>query len=243
MKILAISQARGGSKRLPGKIFMQVNGKSLLEIHLSRALLSNKISKLILATTLENSDDLTALIAEQLNIPCYRGNTDNVLDRYYQAAKKENCDYVVRITADCPLIDPELIDKVISEAVSGNYDYTSNTLHPTYPDGVDVEVFKFTTLQTAWKEATLPQDLEHVTSYIWKNSSYFDQNKFTAHSVENKINYSELRITVDEQNDFELITKLIGDLGTARNWQDYVIHLLGKPEYLKLNNHFKRSKA
>lgn len=243
MKILAISQARAGSKRLPGKIFKQLLGKSMLEIHLLRVMSSIRISKLMVATTLASDDDATEQIAKKLGLTIYRGKEDDVLDRFYQAAKNEQCDYIVRITADCPLIDPVIIDKVIEIAIGGNYDYTSNTLHPTYPDGTDVEVFKFSALQKAWKEAIQPSDREHVTPYIWRNSSYNDQSKFTSYSVENQINFSAIRITVDELVDFELIKKLMEELGTDKSWEDYTAHILTNPTYLNLNSHLKRSKA
>src|SRR5690242_17368237 len=140
MKVLAITQARTGSTRLPGKVLKEIAGKTLLEIHLERILHSKLIDKLVVATTLEKEDDEIVKVAERANVSHYRGSLENVLDRFYQAAKIYQPEWVVRLTSDCPLIDANLIDQVIVFAMNNDVDYCSNTLVPTFPDGIDIEV-------------------------------------------------------------------------------------------------------
>ena len=172
MNIIAISQARVGSKRFPSKILKKINEKSILQIHIERVLKSKKISKLIIATTTNEEDNIVYKLSNFIGVECFRGSEDDVLDRYYNAAKLYNADYIVRITSDCPLIDPELIDEVIESTVNSSYDYGNNVLFNEYPDGQDVEVIKFTVLETAWKNSLLSSEREHVTPYIWKNSPF-----------------------------------------------------------------------
>ena len=136
MKVLAITQARYGSTRLPAKILKEVNGVTLLEIHLRRILQSKMITKLKVATTDEEGSKYIIDICNKVGVEYHQGSVDDVLDRFYQTAKPENPDYVVRVTSDCPLIDPAIIDQVIKTCIDGDYDYASNTLIPTYPDGM-----------------------------------------------------------------------------------------------------------
>ena len=238
MKILAITQARVGSSRLPEKILKTINGQSLLEIHLKRILKSKKITKLKIATTNEPNSERIVSVAEKLGVETHKGSLNNVLDRFYQAARSENPDWVVRLTSDCPLIDPIEIDKVIQFAIENDLDYASNDLTPTFPDGIDVEVFKFEALVKAFNEASITSDLEHVTPYIWKNSSYKGGDLFKSDNVSNDIDYSDTRLTVDEVEDFMVIEKLIQLLGTDRPWKDYAIALEKHQEIKMLNNHF-----
>jgi len=243
MKIVAITQARIGSTRLPEKILKKINGQSLLEIHLKRILQSKMITKLKVATTTEQDTDKIVAIAENLGVEVFKGSVDNVLDRFYQTALPENPDWVVRLTSDCPLIDPVEIDKVIGFAIENNLDYASNTLEPTFPDGIDWEVFKFSALIKATKEAKLTSELEHVTPYIWKNSTFKGGSTFKSDCVMNETDYSEIRITVDTFEDFQVIEKLIELLGTEKPWMDYVIAMESNPEIKKLNDHFKRNEG
>lgn len=172
MKVIAITQARYGSSRLPGKVLKTIQGKTLLQIHLDRICKSRKIDKLIVATTAEEEANDIAILAAKLGFTSFRGSVNDVLDRFFQAIQAENADYVVRLTSDCPLIDPELIDKIIQYTIDKKLDYCSNTLDPEYPDGQDVEVFTLSALKQAWTEAKLSSEREHVTPYIWKNSSF-----------------------------------------------------------------------
>jgi spore coat polysaccharide biosynthesis protein SpsF (cytidylyltransferase family) len=243
MKILAITQARVGSTRLPRKVLKLVKGKTLLEIHLSRILQSKKISKLIVATTIESEANKIITIAKKLGVDSFKGSVNNVLERFYLAALPENPDYVVRLTSDCPLVDSHLIDGVINKCVSNKYDFVSNSLDPTFPDGMDVEVFKFSALKEAYKKAVLKSDLEHVTPYIWRNSSVKGKNRFNSFSVRCDKDFSKYRLTVDTQDDFDLIEKIIFHLGTNKRWMDYVNFLDENPELMKINDRHERNEG
>lgn len=243
MKILAITQARIGSTRLPEKILKTVNGETLLEIHLKRILKSKHITKLKVATTIERDADKIVRIANSLGVEVYKGSIDNVLERFYQTAIVEKPDWIVRLTSDCPLIDPIEIDNVINLAISKDLDYASNTLKSTFPDGMDAEVFKFSALEKAVNEANLKSELEHVTPYIWKNSSFNGGTIFQSDCFTNKIDFSHLRLTVDTLEDFLVIEKLIKLLGTDRPWMDYVKELNNHPEIKKINQLYKRNEG
>lgn len=243
MKILAITQARIGSTRLPEKIMKKINGETLLEIHLKRILQSKLITKLKVATTIEPDAIQIVDICDKLGIETYRGSLNNVLERFYMTALPELPDWIVRLTSDCPLIDPVVIDKVINHAISKNFDYVSNTLQPTYPDGIDVEVFKFTALEKAYREATLTSELEHVTPYIWKNSTYKGGSLFTSDCVVNKKDFSAIRLTVDTIDDFQVIEKLIHLLGTGKTWPEYVNKLEYSPEIKQINARYQRNEG
>lgn len=243
MKVIAITQARYGSSRLPGKILKKFGNKTLLQLHIERILQSKKINDLIVATTTEKEADQIEDIASSMNLKTFRGSIDNVLDRFYKAALNENPDYVVRVTSDCPLIDSSIIDKVVETCIANNCDYCSNTLNPTFPDGIDVEVFKFSALKRAWIEATLTSEKEHVTPYIWKNSTYKGGTLFQSISFENDVNLSNYRLTIDEESDFELLTKVIDVIGTDKNWIEYVNYLEKNNNIFEINAHIKRNEG
>lgn len=243
MKILAITQARMSSTRLPGKIIKKINEETLLEIHLKRILKSNLISKLKVATTIESDAIQIVEICNKLGLETFRGSLNNVLERFYLTALPESPDWVVRLTSDCPLIDPLVIDSVINHAISNDLDYVSNTLQPTFPDGLDVEVFKFSALKTALMEATLTSELEHVTPYIWKNSSFKGGKLFSSDCLFNEKDYSSIRLTVDTLEDFTVIYKLISCLGTDRPWLEYVEKLEKNPEIKQINAQFQRNEG
>lgn len=243
MKILAITQARIGSTRLPEKILKTINGQSLLEIHLIRIQKSKLISKLKVATTIEPDAEKIVAIANKVGVEVHKGSINNVLDRFYQTALTEKPDWVVRLTSDCPLIDPVEVDKVIQFALEKNLDYASNTLTPTFPDGIDVEVFKFSALKKAWEEAKITSELEHVTPYIWKNSTYKGSDLFKSDCVMNSIDYSAIRLTVDNIEDFQVIEALVKSKGTNKPWMEYVELLEKHPEIKKINNHLSRNEG
>ena len=172
VKTSLITQARSGSTRLPGKILKKINDESLLEIHLKRLNKCNNVSNIIVATTDKPEDKVIYDYAIDWGFNSFRGSESDVLDRFYQAVRKEKPDWIVRVTSDCPLIDPILVDKLINFAHDNNTDYCSNTLVENYPDGQDIEVFKFSALEAAWKNANLSSDREHVTPYIRNNSDF-----------------------------------------------------------------------
>jgi len=164
--ILAILQARVSSTRLPGKVLKPILGMPMLLRQIERVKQAKLIEQLLVATSDDKSDDPIEQLCRENDIACFRGSLDDVLDRFYQAAKPYQPDHIVRLTGDCPLIDPQLIDEVVVFCLSGDYDYVSNAFEPTYPDGLDVEVFRFPCLQQAWEEAELPSEREHVTLFI-----------------------------------------------------------------------------
>ena len=246
MKTLAIIQARMTSTRLPGKILMEIGGQSLLEINLRRIAETKNISKLVVATTSLPTDDKTAELVENLGFEVFRGDENDVLDRFYQAARQQSHqpDYIVRLTADCPLIDATLIDKIIQHTVENQLDYCSNTLDPHYPDGQDTEVFKTSALNRAWREAKLPSEREHVTPYIWKNSTFKEGNLFRSENYAgNGKNYGHLRMTVDEPADYELISALVEKLGTDRSWQEYADYMERHGEVREINQKQTRNEG
>lgn len=246
MKTLAIVQARMTSTRLPGKILMEVNGQSLLEINLRRIAKAQRIDGIIVATTNLPSDDKTAELVKTLGFELFRGDENDVLDRYYQAARQQpnEPDHIVRLTADCPLIDAYLIDKIIRHTVENQLDYCSNTLDPHYPDGQDAEVFKTSALNRAWREAKLPSEREHVTPYIWKNSTFKGGSLFKSENyAENGKNYGHLRMTVDEPADYELISALIEKLGVGRTWHEYAEYMERHCEVREINQNQTRNEG
>jgi len=244
MKIIAVTQARLGSTRLPKKVMKKINGKTLLEIHIHRIMKSSLINSIIIATTSKKEDDIINKEADKLNIKCYRGNENDVLDRYYNAVKNENPDYIVRLTSDCPLIDGKLIDKIIFEAINNKVDYCSNTLIESYPDGQDIEVFTYQALKKAWKESKLKSEREHVTPYIKKNSNFYNLKKFKVKNVALKHSaYVNVRITIDEIEDFAVIKMLIDKLGFNDNWESYAKLYVENKNIYNNNIHISRNEG
>jgi len=246
MKVIAVTQARVGSTRLPEKVLKTINGKTLLEMHLERLLKSKRIDQIIVATTCEPNAELIKKIAEKLGVQVYQGSTDDVLDRFYQAVKNEEVNYVVRLTADCPLIDASLVDQLIDFMLLHKVDYVSNTLKPSFPDGQDIEVFTLQALEKAWISSNLKSEREHVTPFIWKNSSYFQQPLFTSLNYSCEVDHSAVRLTVDEQRDFDTIQQLVLQLGSYASWQEYAnyyaIHAAQMPNsIIRRNEGYEKS--
>ena len=243
MDVLAITQARTGSTRFLNKVLKTIKGKSLLEIHLKRILKSKKISKLVVATTIKEEDKIISKIASKIGVESFKGSEHDVLDRYYNTAKKYNPKWIVRLTSDCPLIDARLIDQVINKAQMDNLDYCSNTLIEAYPDGQDIEVFKFNSLEIAWSKAKLISDREHVTPYIKNNSSYFQGKIFKSNNFPSHKNYNKVRLTVDEKEDFKVIEYLINKLGFDARWIDYTNEYLKNNYISSLNKNVERNEG
>lgn len=198
--ILGILQARTSSSRLPGKVLLPVAGAPMLERQIERLQRARRIDKLVLATSDLPEDAVIADLADRLGIGSYRGSLNDVLDRYRQAAAPYAPQHIVRVTGDCPLADWDIIDRTITFAVEGRYDYASNTLSPTWPDGLDVEVATFASIDTAWREATRPLEREHVMPFITSRP-----DRFRLGSFENDRDLSELRWTVDEPADYAFV--------------------------------------
>ena len=187
-KIIVIIQARVGSTRLSSKVLLDLEGRTVLERVVERTKKSEFVSDVIVATTVAAADLKIADLCASKGIRAYRGSENDVLDRYYQAAKLFEASHVVRITADCPLIDPKVIDDVLKLHLKEKSDYTTNTIKETFPDGEDVEVFTFAALTKAWKDAALSSEREHVTPYIRNHPEIFKHS-----NLENRDCFAENR--------------------------------------------------
>ena len=231
IEVLAIIQARYNSTRFPGKVLKKINNTTILEILIKRLSKSKYISKIIVACSKNEKDKAILNICKKLGINYFTGSEDDVLERFYKAAKKFKGENIVRITGDCPLIDPQTIDDVISNFFSNNVDYASNTNPPTFPDGFDVEVFKFSTLKEAYIKARQSTEREHVTPFIINNK------KFKKFNLKYPTDYSSLRLTLDEKEDFVLIAKIIKYFKNNLNFNlKNILDLYKKKKNFFLNN-------
>ena len=234
-----IIQARMGSSRLPGKVLMKSgNGMSLLYHVINQLRHCSKVKNLVIATTTNQEDDEIEKFADNNSVNVFRGSEKDVLDRYFQCAKKYSFSTIVRITSDCPLIDPQIVDKVIERFFSGNYDYATNTLIRTFRIGTDAEVFSFNALETAWKNAQLPSEREHVTPHLR------NKGNFKTINVENDTNISNLRLTVDRIEDFELINEILNNLSINPIHLENILELFSrKPELIEINKHINNNEG
>lgn len=231
--ISAIIQARMLSTRLPGKVMADIEGKSLLLHVIERVRKAKKIDTIIVATTNKKDDQKIIAICKKAGVKTFIGSEDDVLDRYYQAAKKNNSDIVVRVTPDDPFKDPEIIDGFLDVFLKNDFDYVSNTIHPTYPEGLDIEIFSFNALQKAWQEAKKPFEREHVTPYIWQNSK-----KFKIKNISHKKDLSHLRWTIDYLKDLQFAREIYKRLYEKKPiflMQDILEVLEREPELIKIN--------
>lgn len=242
IKTVLISQARVGSTRLPGKVLKEIGNQSLLQIHLNRLKKCSRVSKIIVATTIMEIDTIIYDKAIEWGYDAFRGSEFDVLDRFYQSVKNEKADWIVRVTSDCPLIDPNLIDEVIAFVQENDKDYGSNVLIENFPDGQDIEIFKFSALKKAWEEAKLLSDREHVTTYIRNNSDYKGGSLFSAINYQCYKDFSNIRMTVDEQSDFDLIEIVIQKLGTSKSWIEYVNFII-ENDLVKMNDQIIRNEG
>ncbi|MGW1455556.1 cytidylyltransferase domain-containing protein [Salegentibacter agarivorans] len=229
-KISIITQARVGSSRFPQKVLQKINDENMLGLHIKRLQHSRLANSIIVATTLEEHADQIVEIAESMNTQVFQGSTNDVLDRFYKAALLDTPDYVVRVTSDCPLIDSGLIDKVIQMAIDQDLDYCANILKQEFPDGQDIEVFKFSALEKAWKNAELQSDREHVTPFIRKNSTFLNGKMFKSANYDAPENYNHIRMTVDEPVDLETIRLLVKELGKEKDWAAYTKYIIENVE-------------
>lgn len=242
MKTAAIIQARMTSTRLPGKVLKKIMDKPLLEYQIERLLNSKLINEIIVATTTNVTDKPIVDLCNKLNIKFFRGSEEDVLSRYYNAAKEFNAEVIVRLTSDCPVIDSEVVDKVIKYYLNNKneYDYVSNTLIRTFPRGMDTEVFPFSVLETSFRQAKTKSEREHVTPYI-----YNDPDIFNLGYVTYKQNESYHRWTVDTGEDLELIRNIITELYPVNKFftLEDIIDLFNRyPNWLKINAHIEQKK-
>lgn len=241
--IVCIIQARTGSTRLPNKIFLDLAGKPVLAHDIERVKNSKLINKIVIASPDSAENDIIENYVKD-NYPevgIYRGSENDVLDRYYQAAVKFSADVIVRITSDCPLINGQEIDKVIKAIVEKNVDYAANVLGKrTYPRGMDTEVFTFLTLEKIWNKAVEEPDREHVTLYLHKHP-----DEFSTFNIEDENDNSGLRLTLDEQDDYELIKTVYEKLSPAKldfDLNDILKLFKEYPDLAKINQNVEQKK-
>ena len=237
--VVSIVQARMGSTRLPGKVLMDIIGKPMLWHVVNRLKYSKFIDRIVIATTRNKNDDILELFCKDQEIDFFRGNEEDVLDRYYQAANLYQADVIVRITADCPLIDPFVVDKVITGYLENHehLDGASNIIKRTYPKGLDTEVVSYATLEKIRKNATRKYEREHVTIFIYEHLELFK-----LHSVENPNNLSDLRWTVDEEADLRFVREIYRILyqDSKMVFMDDVLKILKKePQLAQINKNIK----
>jgi len=240
MKIAAIIQARMTSTRLPGKVLMEIVGKPMLWHIINRLKFSKKLDDIILAIPDSKENDILEKFAKENNLKYFRGSEEDILSRYYEASKKFNTDVIVRITSDCPLIDPEIVDKVVEKHLRSKADYTANILKRTYPKGLDVEVLSFKALEKSYQETKEQPHREHVTLYIREHPE-----KFKRINVKNEKDFSQMRWTVDEIEDLEFVREIYKRLYKRRRifLAKEIVKLLEKePKLLEINKNIKRKK-
>jgi spore coat polysaccharide biosynthesis protein SpsF len=233
MKIVAIVQARMGSTRLPGKVLMDLGGKTVLARVVARLRRAILIDQIVVATTDSVIDNAIIRECQRLQVEYFRGSENDVLDRYYQAANSCEAQIVVRITADCPLIDAEVVDDVIRVLLSRG-DYASNTLARTYPRGLDAEVFTIAALERAWQDAHEPHQREHVTPYFYEHTEIFELT-----SLRGRIDYSRYRWTLDTAEDLELLRTIYARLDNRDDfhWLRAVRVMEDEPDLAERNVH------
>ncbi|MGJ4733862.1 aminotransferase class III-fold pyridoxal phosphate-dependent enzyme [Leptospira levettii] len=239
MKVLAIVQARMGSTRYPGKVMEPIVGVPMIDLLINRLKTSSLINQIIVATSVASVNDSFVKHLNELNIACFRGSENDVLNRFYLAAEQYKADVVVRITGDCPLVDANLVDQVINLYLQGGIDYASNINPPTYPDGLDIEVFSFDALKEANEKATTDFDREHVTPYLRR------EKQFRRKNFENSEDHSSLRWTVDEPEDLFVIKKVFEHFSPNTNfsWLDVLSLESSKPELFQSNKKYLRNQG
>lgn len=232
-RVVAIIQARMGSSRRPGKTLADISGKPLIWHVVERTRASQTVDAVVLATTSEENDQQLLRIAEEYGILGYAGSLNDVLDRFYQAACLSHAEIIVRVTADDPFKDPQVIDRVVTCLLENpELDYASNTIEPTYPEGLDIEVFTFKALERAWNEARLTSEREHVTPYIWKNPE-----KFNILNLRHSHDLSSLRWTLDYEEDLQFTREIYDRLYHGQIFlMDEILGLLARePHLLEIN--------
>ncbi len=239
MKIVAIVQARTGSTRFPNKVMQCIAGVPMIEVLLQRLSLSKRVDEILLATTENVCDDALAEHVRTIGHRVFRGSEPDVLDRYRGAAAEANADIVVRITGDCPLVDPDVVDAVIEQFAATDVDYASNISPPTYPDGLDVEVFSRYALERAWCEARSTTQREHVTPYLRES------NAFSRMNLEDQADHSSQRWTVDEQADFVVIQRVFAHFHPRLdfNYREVLQLRVDHPEIFSANAHIIRNEG
>jgi len=242
MKIVGIIQARMSSTRLPGKVLLETVGKPMILLMLERVARSKLVDSIWLATSDEKSDDQLASVVEKAGFNVFRGSLENVLSRFWHIGKDEKANAIVRLTGDCPLHDPEVIDSVINHFLNNkdNVDYVSNVLPPTYPDGLDTEVFYYSILDEAYKHSVAVHDIEHVVPYIRRKVA--DSGRKS--NFYGPADFSHLRWTLDEPEDYDFINNVYQEIYPSHKdftWLDVLAWLTRNPQRLTMNQMHKRN--
>ena len=239
MKVVAIVQARMGSTRLPGKVLKDLAGAPVLVRCINRVRRAQMLDEVVVATTVQKADRAIVRLCAEYGWSCFRGSEEDVLDRYYHASVAHQAEIVVRITSDCPLIEPELVDRVIREFMERQpgLDYASNTLpRRTFPRGLDTEVIGFDALERAWRENQPPSWREHVTPYIYRNPK-----RFRLHGVTNEADYSSMRWTVDTPEDLAFVRRVYEHFDHDHfSWREVFSVLEQHPEWLEINRNVQQ---
>ena len=241
MNVISIIQARMSSSRLPNKVLLNLQGKTVLEHVVSRVARARHVSSVVVATTIKKEDLAIVKMCAGLGYSVFCGSENDVLDRFYQGARLFEADHVIRITADCPMMDPSLIDRVVDLHLETGSDYTANILEETFPDGEDIEVFTFKALKIAWEKANLTSEREHVTPFIRKNNRIFKLSNLRAPQ-----NLSAKRWTIDNAEDYEFLQKVFGALYGQNPFfgMDEVLRVLEQhPEWERINTHITRNEG
>jgi len=242
-KATAIIQARMASTRLPNKVMLKIEGEEVLKFVIRQVKASKFVNKIIIATTKASNDDKIFKFCKKNKIDCFRGSEKDVLDRYYQCAKKFSCDIIVRISADSPFIDPEIIDKTIEKYVKNSYDYVSTNIEKkgktwrnsscNFPQGNSVEICSFKILEKIWKKAKKPSEREHVFPYI-----QFNSNRYKIKNLKNNKDFSYIRCTIDRLEDLKFIREIHNRLPKRKriiHMNDIVKIVIKNPELVKIN--------
>lgn len=239
MKVVALVQARMGSTRLPEKVMRPICSTPLIGLLMQRLACSTQVDDIILTTSNDPRNATLVEYVQQLGYEVFQGSENDVLDRYYRAAKQAKADVIVRITGDCPLLDPKLVDAVIAKFLESNVDYVSNVAPPTFPDGLDIEVFSFRALSRAQHEAKQPMQREHVTTFIREHT------QFTQLNYSNEIDYSKYRWTVDEIEDFIVVKNIYEHFHPRRDfsWIEILNLSEEKPALFAANQHLIRNEG
>lgn len=234
MRVVAIIQARMGSTRLPGKVLKDLAGATVLERVVSRVRRCRLVSDVVVATSAEPADEVILNECKRLGTEPFRGSEQDVLDRYYRAAQQAGAEVVVRITSDCPLIDPEVSDKTIQKFLVERPDYASNALERTYPRGLDTEVMTFAALECAWTEARQAYQREHVTPFLYQHPE-----RFKILSVKGDHDYSQYRWTLDTPEDLEFLRAVYARSIDHQDlsWRDVLNIVQREPELAEMNRH------
>ncbi len=232
----AIIQARFASSRLPGKVLLDIAGQPMLVQVVERTRRAKRLHGVVVATSTERDDDAIAALCAERGYPCFRGSLHDVLDRFYGAARMVDAQVIVRITADCPIIDRDVIDHTVSAFLDGNWDFAANRLpppwHRTYPIGLDVEICSFLALERAWKEAHQPHHREHVMPYL-----YEQEGRFRVLLVNHDPDYGSLRWTVDTPEDLELVRQIYSRFGGRNDfsWLEVLALFDREPDLANIN--------